>query len=77
MEYVFAFTVIAGLLVLFAAVQATQDERMHESAILKTLGATPQSIGKVFTLAGMGIGLAGVTIGCTFGFLLCWVRYWP
>jgi putative ABC transport system permease protein len=38
-EYVFGFTLAAGLLVLIAALQATHDERMRESAILKTLGA--------------------------------------
>ncbi len=38
-EYVFLFTVLAGLAVLYAAIQATQDERRYESALLRTLGA--------------------------------------
>ncbi len=39
-QYVFAFTLAAGIMVLLAAVQATRDERHFESAILRTLGAS-------------------------------------
>lgn len=39
-EFVFAFTLLAGILVLVAAVQATQEERVFESALLKTFGAS-------------------------------------
>jgi putative ABC transport system permease protein len=39
-EYVFIFTLLAGLMVLYAAIAATQDERLRESAMLRTLGAT-------------------------------------
>lgn len=38
-EYVFAFTLIAGLMVLYAAIQSTQDRRVQENAILRALGA--------------------------------------
>jgi len=38
-EYVFLFTLLAGIAVLYAAVQATLDERRYETAILRTLGA--------------------------------------
>ena len=38
-EYVFGFTLIAGLMVLLATIQSTLDERRHESAVLRTLGA--------------------------------------
>jgi putative ABC transport system permease protein len=39
-EFVFLFTLAAGLVVLFAAITATQDERIFEGAILRTLGAS-------------------------------------
>jgi putative ABC transport system permease protein len=39
-QYVFLFTLAAGVVVLLAAVQSTRDERRYESAILRTLGAS-------------------------------------
>jgi putative ABC transport system permease protein len=38
-EYVFYFTLIAGLLVLIAAVRASQDERLREGGVMRVLGA--------------------------------------
>jgi putative ABC transport system permease protein len=39
-QYVFLFTLVAGVVVLLAAVQSTRDERRYESAMLRTLGAS-------------------------------------
>ena len=70
-QYVFMFTLAAGLMVLFAAIQATRDERMFESAVLRTLGARRgivlQGVAAEFTalgllagtLAALGAGLVG------------------
>lgn len=38
-QVVFLFTLLAGLVVLMAALEATRDERRHESALIRTLGA--------------------------------------
>ena len=38
-QSVFLFTLLAGLTVLFAAVQASSEERGYEIAILRVLGA--------------------------------------
>ncbi|MDB5800403.1 MAG: putative inner rane transport permease [Rhodocyclales bacterium] len=38
-QFVFGFALMAGAVVLFAALRATHDERMHELAVLRTLGA--------------------------------------
>jgi len=38
-QFVFAFAVVAGVVVLFGALQATHDEREKELSILRTLGA--------------------------------------
>ncbi len=62
-QYVFLFTLLAGLMVLYAALTATQQERMYESALLRTLGATRSTIFKGLiaefcTLGGLAGGLA-------------------
>jgi putative ABC transport system permease protein len=43
-QYVFVFTLVAGLMVMLAAVQITRDERRFESAILRALGASRAKI---------------------------------
>jgi putative ABC transport system permease protein len=70
-EYVFLFTLAAGVLVLLAAVQASRDERRFESAILRTLGASKRTVfsgvAAEFLLLGLlssllaviGAGIAG------------------
>jgi putative ABC transport system permease protein len=72
-QYVFLFTLVAGLMVLLAAVQATRDERRYESAMLRTLGASRrvvfQGVAAEFTALGLLAGLlaaAGATVAGYF-----------
>jgi putative ABC transport system permease protein len=60
-EFLFGFTLLAGLVVLFAAVTATREERTREFAILRAVGARSQLLRQVqrAELAGVGM-LAGV-----------------
>lgn len=70
-QAVFVFTLLAGLTVLWAAVQATRDERRYESALLRAFGASKKRVlGGVATefiaigllsgvLAAAGASLAG------------------
>jgi putative ABC transport system permease protein len=46
-EFVFLFTLAGGLLVLQAAIAATQDERKFDAAILRTLGASQRQLRSV------------------------------
>jgi putative ABC transport system permease protein len=46
-EFVFLFTLAGGLLVLQAAIAATQDERKFDAAILRTLGASRRQLRSV------------------------------
>ena len=59
-EFLFAFTLAAGLVVLFAAVTATRDERAREFAIMRAVGARASLLRQVqrIELAGVGM-LAG------------------
>lgn len=43
-QYVFLFTLLAGIMVLLAAIQSTRDERRYESAMLRTLGASRRTV---------------------------------
>ena len=61
-EFVFLFTLIAGLVVLWAAVQSTQDERLYEGAILRTLGASRRQL-------MLGVAAEFVTLGLLAGLL--------
>lgn len=56
-QAVFVFTLAAGVVVLFAAVQSTIDERRFESAILRALGARKRTVfaGVMTEFAALGI----------------------
>jgi putative ABC transport system permease protein len=59
-QAVFLFTLLAGVVVLLAAVQSTRDERRYESAMLRTLGASRRMVltGVLVEFALIGV-LAG------------------
>ena len=59
-QSVFLFTLLAGLTVLFAAVQASREERLYETAILRVLGA-PRSM--IFTSVLAEFALMGALAG--------------
>lgn len=75
-EYVFLFTLFAGLTVLYAAVQATREVRRRETALLRTLGARRQQIrnGLVAEFGTLGLlsGLLAALIASAVGGLLAW-----
>jgi putative ABC transport system permease protein len=64
-EFLFLFTLAAGLVVLFAAVTATREERAREYAVLRALGASNQLLANVQRAELAGIGaLAGLLASC-------------
>ena len=70
-QLVFGFAVLAGLAVLYAALQASSDERRHEIAVLRALGARRQQLASALlaefaalgALAGLLAGIAASLIG--------------
>jgi putative ABC transport system permease protein len=60
-EFVLVFVLLAGFAVLYAALQASLDERLHEGALLRTLGASRHQLraGHIaeFGLLGLLAGL--------------------
>jgi len=61
-EFIFVFSLLAGLAVLFAAIQSYQDERRFENAILRTLGARKKVLLR-------GLIAEFITMGALSGFL--------
>jgi putative ABC transport system permease protein len=68
-EYVFYFTLLAGVLVLLAAVSATQDERLLEGGVMRAFGASRRQLRLAHLSEFAVIGLlAGLTaaVAATF-----------
>jgi putative ABC transport system permease protein len=61
-QYVFLFTLLAGLTVLYSAIQSTQDERLYESALLRTLGASRAHVLKGLAAEFGALGLLSGTL---------------
>jgi putative ABC transport system permease protein len=72
-EYVFLFTLAAGLVVLYAAIQATQDERRFESAVLRTLGARRAIVRESLLAEFATLGLLAGLLAATAATVLSWV----
>lgn len=73
-QYVFGFTLLAGITVLLAAIQATRDERRYESAMLRTLGASRmtvlQGVAAEFTTLGLLAGTLAAFGASAAGYFL-------
>ncbi len=73
-EFVFLFTLVGGLLVLQAAIAATQDERRFDAAILRTLGASRAQLRAAqiaeFLVLGAVAGLLAAAGATTVGYVL-------
>ena len=71
-EFLFAFTLLAGLLVLTAAVTSTREERKREFAIMRALGATGRLLSQVQTAELMGVGLMAGFLASMVAELVGW-----
>ena len=74
-EYVLMFTLLAGFAVLFAVLQASQDERLYEGALLRALGGSRRQLraghlAEFTVLGGLAGLLAAMGTEC-----LTWVLY--
>jgi len=73
-EFLFGFTLAAGLVVLFAAITATREERAREFAIMRAVGAQARLLRQVqrAELAGVGLlaGLLAALVASVVGWAL-------
>ena len=72
-EYVFLFTLGAGIVVLLAAVQATRDERRFEAAVLRAIGASTRRLRSAAAAEYAALGLASGLLGALAATLVAWV----
>ena len=71
-EFLFAFTLAAGLVVLFATVTATREERAREYAVLRALGAGNRLLQQVQTAELLGIGALSGALAAVVAMLIGW-----
>ncbi len=64
-EFVFLFTLLGGLLVLQAAIAATQDERKFDAAVLRTLGASRAQLAAAQIAEFLVLGALAGTLAAT------------
>lgn len=73
-QFLFAFTLAAGLLVLYSALAGTRDERVRESALLRALGASHGQVRSVhaaeFAVVGALAGLMAAVGAQALGVVL-------
>ncbi|WP_028080991.1 ABC transporter permease [Solimonas soli] len=84
-EFIFLFTLAAGLAVLLAAIEGTRAERVRETALLRTLGARTALIARglaaeylvLGALAGLVAAIAAQTLAWTLAAQVFHIAYGP
>ena len=72
-EALFGFTLLAGLVVLFAAIAATRGEREREFAVLRALGARSSLLRRVQRTELLGAGLLAGLLASVVAVAVGWV----
>jgi putative ABC transport system permease protein len=71
-EFLFGFTLAAGVVVLFAAVTATREERAREFAIMRAMGARGALLRQVQRAELTGVGLLAGFLASTVAMAVGW-----
>lgn len=71
-EYVFGFSLLAGLAVLYAALVATREERIREAALLRVLGASRRQVTAALIAEFLCIGILAALLAIIAANLLAW-----
>ena len=73
-QFVFLFTLLAGLVVLYAAIASTQDERLYQATIMRTMGASRSQLARAnlaeFAVIGALAGLIAAAGANALGYTL-------
>jgi putative ABC transport system permease protein len=74
-EYVLVFVLLAGLVVLFAALQASLDERLYEGALLRALGGSRSQLRSGHLAEFLALGLMSGLVAAIGTEVLSWQLY--
>ncbi len=62
-----AFNIVSTLIMMVM-------DKTPEIGILKSMGATSASIRRIFVYQGAFVGIVGTLLGCSIGYIVCWVQ---
>lgn len=65
-EFVFAFSLLAGVAVLYAALMATREERVRESTLMRVLGASRKQVVLAMLVEFLCVGLLASVVAMLF-----------
>jgi putative ABC transport system permease protein len=71
-EFLFVFTLAAGLLVLFAAVSATRESRSREFALMRAMGAGSRLLAQVQRTELLGVGVLAGSLAAGVSLVIAW-----
>lgn len=72
--------IVLSLIVLVAAFNIVSTlimmvmDKTREVGILKSMGATRRNIGRIFVYQGLLVGVTGVLMGSTLGYVICYIQ---
>ena len=72
-EYILAFTLLAGFAILYASLQVSLEARLHESALLRALGASRKQLRLILATEFITLGLLAGLLGAMCASLLAWL----
>ncbi|MCA0240741.1 MAG: FtsX-like permease family protein [Proteobacteria bacterium] len=71
-EFLFGFTLVAGLIVLFAAISATREARAREFAVMRAMGAGGRLLAQVQRAELLGVGALAGTLASLAAVAIGW-----
>ncbi|RVU44385.1 ABC transporter permease [Rubrivivax rivuli] len=71
-EFLFGFTLVAGLVVLFSAISATREARSREFAIMRAMGAGGRLLAQVQRTELLGVGALAGLLASLVAMVLGW-----
>lgn len=72
-EYILGFTLLSGLAILYASLQVSLEERLHESALMRALGASRKQIRLILATEFISLGMLAGLLGAICASIIAWL----